>query len=50
MANPKVKKGKSGAENDSIQAQKLRQLKRGNGGDGGVITEKTVSVMRKKKK
>lgn len=48
MANPKVKKGKSGAENDSVQAQKLRQLKKG--GDGGVITEKTVSVMRKKKK
>lgn len=49
MANPKVKKGKSGSQNDSIQQkQQLRRAKRGNG-DGGLISEKTARTMKKKK-
>lgn len=48
MGKPKVKKGKSGSRNDSVQQkEKLRQLKRG--GDPGLISEKTVNVMKKKK-
>lgn len=48
MANPKVKKGKSGTQNDSVQQQKLRQLKRG-GGDAGLISKKSADTMKKKK-
>lgn len=49
MANPKVKKGKSGTQNDSIkQKEKLKRLKRGDG-DAGLISEKTANTMKKKK-
>lgn len=49
MAKPKVKKSKSGTQNDSIRAEKAReQLRRG--GDPGFISEKTINTMRKKKK
>lgn len=49
MGKPKVKKGKSGSRNDSVQQkEKLRRLKRGNG-DAGLISEKTANVMKKKK-
>lgn len=47
MAKPKVKKSKSGTQNDSVQQQKLRQIKKG--GDPGVISEKTLRTMNKKK-
>lgn len=49
MAKPKVKKSKSGTQNDSIRAEKAREQIR-NGGDGGLITDKTVETMKKKKK
>lgn len=49
MGKPKVKKGKSGSRNDSIRKKKLREQMR-NGGDGGIITDKTVETMKKKKK
>lgn len=47
MANPKVKKGKSGSQNDSIQQRE--RLKHHRKGDGGLISEKTARTMKKKK-
>lgn len=48
MANPKVKKGKNGTQNDSIRNEKVREQVR-NGGDAGLISEKTANTMKKKK-
>lgn len=48
MGKPKVKKGKSGSRNDSVQqAERLKYHRKG---DGGFISEKTSTVMKKKKK
>jgi hypothetical protein len=48
MAKPKVKKSKSGTQNDSIRAEKAREQIR-NGGDPSLITDKTINVRKKKK-
>lgn len=45
MANPKVKKGKSGSKNDSTKVKKRRKME---GGDAGFISDKILN--RKKKK
>lgn len=49
MANPKVKKGKSGSQNDSIQQRKRKKSDFYQTGDGGLISEKTARTMKKKK-
>ena len=48
MGKPKVKKGKSGSKNDSTERAKKRKFQ--GQGDGGLISEKTATVMKKKKK
>lgn len=49
MAKPKVKKSKSGTQNDSTK-QNRERLKYHRRGDGGLISDKTTEVMKKKKK
>lgn len=50
MAKPKVKKSKSGTQNDSVQQKKRKKFDFYQTGDGGLISDKTTEVMKKKKK